>query len=128
MLLVCSCETGKKEEKLTFKADPDCIQIVLFHLSQRCESCIAVEMETRTILDKMYKEELASGKIRFLSFNFLSENGQKAATQLKAYGQNLFIVLGDRVSDLSGPAFLYAHTHPERYHEALTKELEKYLE
>ena len=128
MLLSVSCNPGKQEKDEPFTANQDCIQIVLFHLAQRCESCTAVESETNAILEEEYNDELTGGKIRFLSFDIHSENGKKAALRLKATGQNLFVVKGDSISDLSGPAFLFAHTHPERYHNALVKEIEKYLD
>lgn len=128
LFLNFSCGSGKQDQTAAFETDADCIQIVLFHLAQRCESCVAVELETRSILEQEYGEELESGKVRFLSYDFQSENGRNAASQLKASGQTLFIVKGDSISNLTGPAFLFAHTHPERYRDALTRELDKYLE
>jgi len=127
LLFAISCGGGSQENAPLFEPDPGTIQIVLFHLSQRCESCMAVEAETRTILESEYMEELDAGKIRFISYDFHSENGKKAAGQLRASGQTLFVVNGDSISDLTGPAFLFAHTNPDRYREALTKQLDKYL-
>jgi hypothetical protein len=128
LLLNFSCKTGKQDQTATFEMDAGCIQIVLFHMAWRCESCVAVELETKSILEQEYGEALKSGKVRFLSFDFQSENGRNAARQLKASGQTLFIVKGDSISNLTGPAFLFAHTHPERYRDALIRELDKYLE
>ena len=127
LLMNVSCGPAGQDQNEVFKENPDCIYVIMFHLAQRCESCKAVETETRAILEKAYKVELDSGEIRFLLFDILSEDGKKAARQLKASGQNLYIVKGDSISDISGPAFLFAHTHPERYHKALKQELEKYL-
>ncbi len=127
LLLIFSCRTEKKEETKAFETNPECVQIVLFHMAQRCTSCNAVEKETKKILEEVYKDELDAGKIKFLSFNFQSENGKKAASQLNVTGQSLIIVKGNNTIDLSGPAFLFAHPHPERYRDALTGELEKYL-
>ena len=127
ILLSVSCKQGNQEKEEAYARNPDCIQVVLFHLAQRCESCTAVERESLAILEEEYANEMAEDKIQFLSFNIHSEKGKKAASQLKATGQNLFIVKGDSISDLSGTAFLFAHTHPERYHDALVKEIGKYL-
>lgn len=127
LLMTFSCGPSGQDVNVDFEGNPDCIYVIMFHLAQRCESCNAVEMETRAILEKEYKAELDSGEIRFLVFNIRSENGKKAARQLKASGQTLYIVNGDSISDLSGPAFLFAHTHPERYYKTLKQELDKYL-
>ena len=104
------------------------VWMVLFHLQQRCESCNAVEQETLSLLKEEYGEEIQSGKIKFISLNFQSENGKKAAALLRASGQTLFVVKGDSTEDLTSAAFMYASPHPEYFHEALSLALDKYLE
>lgn len=128
MLFAVSCSTGIKEKQVEYEKNPDNIQIVLFHLSQRCESCNAVEGETKSFLEQKYAKELASGEIRFLSFGLFSENGKSAAKQLNAYGLNLFIVKGDSILDLTSSAFLLAQTQPVNFTTILSNELKKFLQ
>ena len=123
-----SCRTGDQNDTGIYVADADYIQIILFHLERRCESCNAVEEETQRLLEEEYNEEVLSGELRFIPLNFQSENGKKAAGLLGASGQTLFVVKGDSIEDLTSAAFMYASTHPEYYHEALSLALEKYLE
>lgn len=123
-----ACNTGKQSEGGTFVADADYIQIVLFHLAQRCESCNAVERETMGVLEEAYEEEVLSGKVSFVSLNFQDEKGKQAAKHLQASGQSLFVTKGDSVTDLSSEAFMFASTHPARYREALLNTLDHYLE
>ena len=127
LLMAVSCSPGGQDENVIFEDNPDCIYVIMFHLAQRCESCKAVETETRAILEKGYKDEMDAGEMRFLLFDILSDSGKKAARQLMASGQTLYIVKGDSISDLTGSAFLFAQTHPERYHKALKQELDKDL-
>ena len=122
-----SCTTGKQEDGGIFVEDADYIQIVLFHLAQRCESCMAVEQETQWLLEAEYREEVMAGKIRLVPLDFQNENGKKAARFLRASGQTLYVVKGDSISDLTSAAFMYASTHPEHYLEALRKALDNYL-
>jgi len=128
LIPVNSCRTGDQNNTGTFVADADYIQIVLFHLERRCESCNAVEKETLCLLEEEYGEEIRSEKVKFVSLNFQAENGKKAAGLLGASGQTLFLVKGDSIEDLTSAAFMYASTHPEYYHEALRTALNKYLE
>jgi hypothetical protein len=128
LMPVNSCRTGDQNDAEIFMVDADYIQIVLFHLEQRCESCNAVEKETMWLLEEEYGEEILSGEIRFVPLNFQTENGKKAAGLLRASGQTLFVVKGDSIEDLTSPAFMYASTHPEYYHKALSLALDKYLE
>ncbi len=126
-LLMYCCGPAEGGNNVSFEKDPDSIYVILFHLPQRCEYCDAVEMETRAVLAKDYKDRLDSGEIKFLQFDILSENGKKAAKYLRATGQNLYIVKGDSIADLSGPAFIFAHERPEKYHTILKQDLDKYL-
>ena len=128
VLMVSSCTTGNQEDNGTFVSDADYVQVVLFHLAQRCESCNAVEEETLLLLETEYEDELKAGKVKFISLNFQSRKGKEAASLLRASGQTLFVVRGDSINNLTGPAFMYASTHPENYREALSKALDQALE
>jgi len=128
LLSIHACKTGDGHDEGTFVAGADYIQIVLFHLQQRCESCIAVELVTQALLEAEYGEEVQSGKIRFISLNFQSDNGKQAARLLRASGQTMYVVKGDSTSNLTSAAFMYASTHPDYYQEALRNALDKYLE
>ncbi len=123
-----ACRTGERNEGVAFVADADYIQVILFHLAQRCESCTAVERETQWVLEQEYWEEVHAGKIKFVSLDFQTENGKKAAGLLRASGQTLFVVKGDSIEDLTSAAFMFASTNPEHYREALRKTLDQYLE
>lgn len=127
-LLFVSCGSAQKENEEAFQADADYIQIVMFHLEQRCESCNAVELQTLALLEEEYDEEVASGKVKFIPLGFQSDNGRKTAELLRASGQTLYVVKGDSISDLTSAAFMFALTHPERYRTALKKELDLFLE
>lgn len=126
-MLVISCRTGSGGEEGTFQPDATNVQIVLFHLSQRCESCMAVENETIRLLEEEYRDAFATGEVKFIPLDYQSENGKEASTLLRAAGQTLFVVKGDSISNLTSPAFMYASTHPEYYREALRTALDKFL-
>jgi hypothetical protein len=122
-----ACGSRSQYGEAVFVADAEYVQIVLFHLAQRCESCNAVEHETEWLLEKEYREELHSGNLRFVPLNFRDENARQAARLLQASGQTLYVIKGDSIADLTSAAFMYAGTHPEYYHEALRKTLDQYF-
>ena len=126
-MLMISCRTGSGGKEGTFQPDAANVQIVLFHLSQRCESCMAVENETIRLLEEEYWDAYATGEVKFIPLDYQSENGKEASTLLRAAGQTLFVVKGDSISNLTCPAFMYASTHPEYYREALRTALDKFL-
>ena len=134
-LLVClmllslfSCQPSNKANSGVYVQDADYLQIVLFHLAQRCESCNAVEDETLLVLEKEYGDELRAGQVKFISLNYQSQKGKEAASLLKASGQTLMLVQGDSITDLTSAAFMFASTRPDTYRQALREALDNALE
>lgn len=127
ILMMFSCRAPLNENEDRFDPDAEYVQIVLFHLAQRCESCKAVEDQTKMLLEEEYWKAFATGRVKFISLDYQSESGKEASMLLKASGQTLYVVKGDSVTNLTSPAFMYASTHPEYYREALREELDKYL-
>jgi hypothetical protein len=127
LLLLLSCHPGSEPEGESYDLHAGYIQIVMFHMEQRCVSCDAVEEETLRMLEGAYRDAFDAGSIKFIPLNYQSENGKKAAELLRATGQTLYVVKGDSITNLTSAAFMFAHTHPEYYHEALREVLDKYL-
>lgn len=125
--VVLACNSGSASKERTYSTRAGQIEIILFHMEQRCESCNAVEEETIMLLEGEYREAFESGKIKFIPLNYQSEEGKEAAALLRAAGQTLFVVKGDSISNLTSAAFMYADTHPEYYRQALRSELDKFL-
>jgi hypothetical protein len=127
VIILISCRTRSGNDTGFFDPDSDGIQIVLFHMAHRCESCDSVELVTEQLLEEEYWDAFATGKVRFVPLNYQSENGKKAARLLKATGQTLYVVKGDSIDNLTSPAFMYAATHPDYYRDALREALDKFL-
>jgi hypothetical protein len=51
----------------------DRVEVVYFHRTQRCSTCIYAEEGTRYTLETYFKDELASGKVTFQSINVQDE-------------------------------------------------------
>ena len=123
--LALSCKRGTGENTGNFNPDAGNIQVVLFHLPQRCASCDAVETETRKVLNLYFREDVEMGKISFVSMSFRDRKGREAARMLGASGQALLVVSPDTTVDLTVDGFMHAGTHPERFRDTLRKELKK---
>jgi thiol-disulfide isomerase/thioredoxin len=51
----------------------DRVDVVYFHRTQRCPTCIYAEEQTRYTLETYFKDELDSGKVTFQSINVQDE-------------------------------------------------------
>ena len=69
----------------------DRIEVVHFHATEQCASCIAVgELSLKTIKEK-FPEEYASGKITYLDINGELPENQAIVMKYQARGSSLFV-------------------------------------
>ncbi|GAB4321411.1 MAG: hypothetical protein Kow00127_13870 [Bacteroidales bacterium] len=100
-------------------------EVYYFHYSRRCATCLAVEDETRQILNDLYPEQMKSGEIIFLSLNLEEETNVPLAERVGADGQTLVVVKGDKTRNLTNTAFMYVRTKPEKLKEAIKQAVEE---
>jgi hypothetical protein len=67
------------------------VDVVYFHRTNRCHSCKYSEAQTRATLDTYFADELASGKITFISVDVQDESNAAIIEKYGAYGPQLFI-------------------------------------
>jgi len=110
------------------KGEPEkTIQIYYFHYSHRCQTCVAVETETKKTLNKFYSEKLKSGQITFQSIDMDEAKGEQLADNMKVSGQTLIFVQAENREDLTTTAFMYAVTNPKKLHVKVKKVIQKLL-
>ncbi|HAW52939.1 MAG TPA: hypothetical protein DCX54_11525 [Flavobacteriales bacterium] len=67
------------------------IEVLDFHSTHRCATCIAIESNTRYTLDTFFNKELKEGKITFRIINVDKKENEKIAESYGAYGTALFL-------------------------------------
>jgi hypothetical protein len=67
------------------------VEVVYFHRTQRCHSCIYAEDTTRYTLETYFADELASGKITFASFDVTAAENAATIEKYAAYTSSLFL-------------------------------------
>ena len=102
----------------------DEVQVIYFHMTRRCATCLAVEEEARNALVMNFNEKYTSGTIKLISVNLEENENPELIKKWNAKGQSLLIVKGNKKIDLTSKAFLYARTKPEKYHEEIVKAIQ----
>lgn len=114
-LTVISCnsttDTSEKAATTVEKAD---VMVYYFHYTRRCATCNAVEEVTRLALNEYFKDKVQDGEIAFQSINIEEKEGETTANKLEIAGQALIVLKGEKVTDLTEKAFLYAVSEPEK--------------
>ena len=113
LLLLFSCtgfsQTDSKQNTDDGKQSPK-MYVYFFHGTHRCTGCINAEKATVTVLNSLYKTELANGTIVFESVNIEEEKNKALAEKYEVAWNLLLFVKNDgsgTKKELTQQAFAY---------------------
>jgi thiol-disulfide isomerase/thioredoxin len=104
------------------------IEVIDFHNTHRCKTCLAIENSAKAVLEKEFANELKSGKIVFKTVNVDEEKNAKIAEQFEASGSALWIYRADKKIkvDLTDFAFMNVN-NSDKFREKIKSEIKKAL-
>lgn len=102
----------------------DKVEVVYFHLTRRCVTCIAVENKTQEAIVALYPEAYSEGKITFASVNLEDEKSKPLAERAKVTGQALVIMSGEFKKDITAEGFMYANNNFEKFKAEIKKTID----
>jgi ABC-type enterochelin transport system ATPase subunit len=76
-------------------------------------------------MEESYPEQMKSGVITFQSLNIEEGETEALAKKLGVSGQTLLIVKGDKKTDLTNDAFMYARTKPDKLKEKVKNAIDQ---
>lgn len=128
---VVACSGGKRgsvaENQQTKK---DVVEVLYFHGAQRCATCMAIEKNTKELLEAAYAEQLKSGKLVFSSVDITKE--EALAERYEVSWSSLILVDYDksgkeRATNLTEFAFGNARTAPDKFKQGLSARITEML-
>ena len=108
----------------------DRVDVVYFHRTQRCHTCLYAENQTRYTLETYFADELASGKLTFQSINVEDEEN---ADIVKKYNNASYLTLcintvrdgTDHIEEITD--IWYVIDNNEAFDEIVKKKVEQSL-
>ena len=130
-LSITACNTAESkntiEEKDNVKeTKTEVINVYYFHFAHRCATCLAVEDETKRILNELYPERMKNKEIIFQSVSLDEKEGKILANKMKISGQTLLFKQGKKKVNLTSVAFMYARTKPEKFKAEIKKTIDNF--
>jgi hypothetical protein len=105
------------------------LEVIYFHTSQRCPACIAIEDNSKKLLDENFKTQINNGIIKFTSCNIDEKANKSLVEKYQVSYLTLLIIKADGTkTDFTDNAFKYADTNPEKFMALLKAEIDKNLE
>ncbi len=91
LVVGCTAPSGASQAVDEGEPPSDNVEVVYFHRTQRCSSCIYVEEGTRYTLETYFKDEMAEGKVTFEVLNVEDKENAAVVEKYDAYSSSLFI-------------------------------------
>ncbi len=87
--------------------------VIYFHTKHRCATCMAVESVTREALTAY------GGRVPFYSVDMAAPENKALMKKYQIGNQSLVVVRNDKKEDLTGEAFMFARSKPEKVKKLL---------
>ena len=126
-----ACSGGKtKSVSENQQTKKDVVEVLYFHGAQRCATCMAIEKNTKELLEAAYAEQLKSGKLVFSSVDITKE--EALAERYEVSWSSLILVDYDksgkeRATNLTEFAFGNARTAPDKFKQGLSARITEML-
>lgn len=111
------------------KSASSTIEVIDFHSTHRCKTCLAIENTAKTVLETSFAKEMQAGTIVFRTVNVDEEVNEKLAEKYEASGSALFVYNGKtgNAVDLTDFAFMYGLSDENKFKEGFKAEVQKAL-
>ena len=107
------------------------LEVLYFHATRRCPTCMAIEENTRKTLDTYFSDQLKNGTIKLTIVNVDEDKNKAIAEKYEATGSALFLTktTGGKESkkDLTEYAFSYARNSPDKFISGLKDKINELL-
>lgn len=123
-----ACAGGASKPSNPSKAGSSATTVYYFHGAQRCPTCLAIESETRKVLDTKFQQQMKEGKIVLKIVDLSKKENEKLAEKYEVAWSSLIIDNGKTIVNLTGDAFSYARNEPQVFEKKLTETLHKMLQ
>jgi disulfide oxidoreductase YuzD len=104
------------------------LNVYYFHGKNRCPTCLAIEKETKDLLNTAYKANLANSSVKFLIIDIEDSKNEELVKKYDVWGSSLILVNDKgKKTDLTEDAFSYARNESPKFRKILTETIDKQL-
>lgn len=91
-LIIGLMSCGSGDNTATAKSPgKDRVEVVYFHGKQRCATCMAIEKNTKEVINELFANELKKGTVVFKTVDISTTEGEKIADKYEVTWSSLFV-------------------------------------
>ena len=91
LFMITACQAQVKTETAVEELKGNRIEVIDFHTTHRCKTCLKIEDNTKKLLQANFKDQMDNGTIRFFTVDVDKKENYKIAERFEAAGTSLFI-------------------------------------
>lgn len=126
-----ACGNTPAKDNAAAAPERDCVEVLYFHGKQRCATCVAIEQNTRTVIESRFAEECAKGDVVFRIIDLTLPENEALAEKYEVTWSSLWLTRWtdgtDRSENLTEYAFANARTAPETFRAELEQKIREML-
>ena len=106
------------------------IEVIYFHATIRCESCLLIERQTRETIEQVYSTNLKDGTLSFSSLDFQDEQNSELAERYEIDSQTLIVQIsnGSKVIKWKKLEKIWEYMNNyEKFRKYIVEEINEYL-
>ena len=133
-IILISCGNGAKEKTETANSETmqnDRVEVLYFHGAQRCITCRAIETNTVALLDSLYSQEKANGKIIYKVVDISKKENEAIADKYEVTWSSLFVNGWkdgkENVNNMTEFSFSNARNAPDKFKEGIKSKIDELL-
>ena len=109
------------------KAQKDVVEVLYFHGKQRCATCMTIERETKTVVNKQFANAIKGGKLKFRIIDISKAENEAIADKYEITWSSLVVVKHkggkEQAENMTKFAFANARSKPDVFRSELTKKI-----
>lgn len=130
MIGLTSCGGGENTANAK-SPDRDRVEVIYFHGKQRCATCMAIEKNTKELINSVFANELKKGTVVFNVDDISTPEGEKIADKYEVSWSALFVnkLKGGKEtrSNMTDFGFANARKNPETFKKGLAEKIRQSL-
>ena len=123
-LTACSADNAKQQAATTQKEG---VEVLYFHGKKRCATCMAIERETKAVVNGQFADAVKSGKLKFRIIDITKAENEATADKYEITWSALVVVRHngstEQAENLTQFAFANARSKPKAFRSELTAKI-----
>ena len=109
----------------------DRVEVLYFHGKKRCATCMAIEKNSKEVVEEQFADELGNGTVVFRIIDISDPENEEIAEKYEVTWSSLFVSRWkdgkETYENLTEYAFANARTSPETFKSGLTGKINELL-